>query len=117
MTLNTFISIVALGLASCTLYTTESDGDRIEGDLEADAGWDRDGGRPGSDGGAFDGGVFDGGAHDGGPAGDAGTCASITDEAVCIVTAGCNALYRGDGCACQMGGVCSCDDYLFVGCE
>jgi hypothetical protein len=104
------IPLLALAVSACTIYTDDGDrDDAVEGSSHGDdAGNSADAGGNGIDGGL---------AGDAGYGTDAGSrCAAIADEAVCIVTPDCGALYRGDGCACQMGG-CSCSDYLFVACD
>ncbi len=88
----------------------------------------RDGGIwPPPDGGIWpppDGGIWpprDGGIWpppDAGPGPDAGfSCNAITNEAICVVTPGCDALYYGVNCTCDSNGVCVCDHWVFDRCN
>ncbi len=50
-------------------------------------------------------------------AGPAFRCSDITNEAICVVTPGCNALYQGVDCTCDSSGVCVCDHWIFDSCD
>jgi hypothetical protein len=54
-----------------------------------------------------------------GPGGDAGAggCSEITQEAVCVVTPWCEAVYVGINCQCDSTGNCVCDSWQFSSCQ
>ena len=58
------------------------------------------------------------GSPDASPASDSGPledCPAITQEAICVVTAGCRPFYAGLGCSCDAMG-CECQDWQFEVC-
>ncbi len=55
---------------------------------------------------------------DAAPVSDSGPledCSAITQEAICVVTAGCRPFYAGLGCSCDVMG-CECQDWQFEVC-
>ena len=60
-----------------------------------------------------DGGIID--PEDGGII--APGCSTILDEAICIVTPECEALYVGVDCECYEDGSCTCESWEFLECQ
>lgn len=119
--------LLTLLVGACTIYTgddDDGDGYLIEPGNDASSPWPDGSILPFEDAGIPDDWYTDAGhpiGDDGGqPIGDdAGhpfECWTIADEATCVITQGCEPLYRGVDCSCSAAG-CECDHWDFRSCE